>query len=528
MKKQPSQLHPIEEESSDTERPHVETLGYTDKIPQKSEQLISTINAEKPTKAPQEEGEDGLKRTGYTSKYLAKKQDEDETLDFIKKQLKKNKKPQGVFDLITDKYIKHWQSLSIDENDCVVISWFNKWSQSHENLICVPHNVTTEIISATHQMTSGGHIGVLKLVTKLRERYFFPDLYTQSKLFVVTCPVCSKCNQRFLTKPKAKIGPQHVSGPGDVLALDYTYVLPDNIRCGTRYAYILTAIDCFTSFIFAFPVTSISGKNVVEVLINRIIPYIGVPLQIRSDQGSEFASNVLKDTYNALGIYRIPSIPYRKEANGQAESANKMLKNCLRKYCMNNPETWYKTVGLITLALNSSVRKRHHISAFFALQGRHAKLPEDILFGTVSSNYFADKNQYSNDLYHRMIEIRKTLLKSTMIGMERSRQYYNKNAIQYHYKEGQKVLVHTNEPAGTTFRALKNAYKGPMTVQKQISKNTYMLIDGNGKKRVSHHDSMRPYPEQVRENDDQTRPLPEFSSEEGEIRKSARIAARKM
>ena len=60
--------------------------------------------------------------------------------------------------------------------------------------------------------------------------------------------------------------------------------------------------DTFTGWIEAFPCLSEQAKEVIKILIHEIIPRLGLPQSLQSDNGSAFKAAVTQGVSKALGI----------------------------------------------------------------------------------------------------------------------------------------------------------------------------------------------------------------------------------
>ena len=56
----------------------------------------------------------------------------------------------------------------------------------------VPPSLTQEILSACHSSPTAGHLGVAKISEKIEQRFYWPGLQEDIKLFVSRCPECQK------------------------------------------------------------------------------------------------------------------------------------------------------------------------------------------------------------------------------------------------------------------------------------------------------------------------------------------------
>ena len=56
----------------------------------------------------------------------------------------------------------------------------------------VPPSMTHEILSACHSSSTAGHLGVTKTSEKIEQRFYWPGLQDDTKLFVSRCAECQK------------------------------------------------------------------------------------------------------------------------------------------------------------------------------------------------------------------------------------------------------------------------------------------------------------------------------------------------
>ena len=56
----------------------------------------------------------------------------------------------------------------------------------------VPPSMTHEILSAFHSSSTAGHLGVAKTSEKIKQRFYWPGLQEDTKLFISRCPECQK------------------------------------------------------------------------------------------------------------------------------------------------------------------------------------------------------------------------------------------------------------------------------------------------------------------------------------------------
>ena len=71
--------------------------------------------------------------------------------------------------------------------------------------------------------------------------------------------------------------------PGEDWEIVFTHISKAN-----GYSCLQVWVDTFTGWIEAFPCCSEQAKEVIEILVYKIIPRFGLPRRLQSDNGSAF------------------------------------------------------------------------------------------------------------------------------------------------------------------------------------------------------------------------------------------------
>jgi hypothetical protein len=75
------------------------------------------------------------------------------------------------------------------------------------------------------------------------------------------------------------------------------------------------------------------ATNVATMLYQHVFKLHGLPCQIMSDRGTQFAVQVFQEFCKNLGIKSSMSTAYHPQTNGQTEQVNQSLKNYLQIVC---------------------------------------------------------------------------------------------------------------------------------------------------------------------------------------------------
>ena len=125
---------------------------------------------------------------------------------------------------------------------------------------------------------------------------------------------------------------------------------------------------------------------------NCWVGYFGSPLEIHTDQGSNFDGTLFSETCRLLGIEKTCINPMRPQSDGFVERLNQTLYNILNCTIYENPFDWDEVIRLCTLAYNSSIQESTGQTPYFMVYGRAATLPIDLASPTVSTNRSSYKN----------------------------------------------------------------------------------------------------------------------------------------
>jgi hypothetical protein len=138
------------------------------------------------------------------------------------------------------------------------------------------------------------------------------------KSITSTCAVCAECKPRFYRPPESYL--IKATQPFERISLDFKGPLPST----TNNRFILTVVDEFSRFPFAFPCKDTSASTVIRNL-SELFSIFGLPAYVHSDRGSAFMSSELKTFLNDLGIAASRTTRYNPQGNGQCERYNGII-----------------------------------------------------------------------------------------------------------------------------------------------------------------------------------------------------------
>jgi len=109
-------------------------------------------------------------------------------------------------------------------------------------------------------------------------------------------------------------------------------------------------MDATTRYPEAVPMSSAKASAIVKQLLAFFTKF-GLPKEIQSDQGSNFTSNLFKQTMCELGVRQVLSSAYHPQSQGALERHHQTLKSMLRKFCEETGKDWDLGVPFVLFAV---------------------------------------------------------------------------------------------------------------------------------------------------------------------------------
>jgi hypothetical protein len=263
--------------------------------------------------------------------------------------------------------------------------------------------VTTAIIAEAHEGIAGGHfsakITLHKILTAL---YWWPTMKRDVHLYCTQCDIC----QRVGPKISQNLQPLHPTMPTEVFqkwGLDFIGPVNPPAK-GTKNRYIITATDYTTKWVEARALKDNTAKSTAKFLFEEITTKFGCPLEFVSDQGSHFINDTIKVLTQEFMILHRKSTTYYPQANGQAESTNKVIKIALTKMVNANRTDWDTKLHAALWAYRTAYKVTTKHTPFSLVFGTEALLPMAYLH--------PDVYQKRNQEFHPILEKRMEQLRT--------------------------------------------------------------------------------------------------------------------
>ena len=298
-------------------------------------------------------------------------QDSCPSTSFVKYMLLEDQEPTHVKhnDLPQDtkNLLKHFDKL-VMRNDLL---YYQDTDDSPLRLV-IPTLQQGQLTKLYHSL---GHTGMKKVLPLLQERFYWNNMKKTVSDVIITCDRCQKAKT-----PKHKNrGPlQHITSPSiPMYQLSMDFLLIDT-RAKSKLK-LLTVIDEFTKFSWAIVIHSENAKLTAEKLYRELYTKFGIPSIVHTDRGQTFLSNIIKQLNKILSIKHTTTTSYRPQSNATCERLNKTIISRIRSLHPKEKTRWNLHVDSLIFAYNCTVHESIGMSPYYAMFGRHPKLPLDFM-----------------------------------------------------------------------------------------------------------------------------------------------------
>lgn len=334
-----------------------------------------------------------------------------------------------------------------------------------------------ELIKRYHEdPIIGGHLGVRKVLSRLRANYTWKGMSRQVKRYIGSCGKCQ------MNKPRRKTVEEMMvtdtpEKPFSKVSIDTIGPLRESSN-GNRY--VLSMMCELSKYVIMAPIPAKDAKTVARCIFRNLVLVHGPIMTLMTDQGTEFVNSVLRELCNSLNISHVTSTPYHHETMGGVERSHRVFNEYLRSYLSEDMD-WEEYLPYFSYCYNTSYHSSfdYNLTPFELVYARTPISPEYLRSYRTDPIYniedFAKESKYrwqeASRAAHELLIKNKIKSKLSLSG--------NLNPIDV--KLGDKVLL-----IDETRRKHDPIFTGPYTVT-QINHPNVTIVDEQSKSTKTVH-----------------------------------------
>ena len=241
---------------------------------------------------------------------------------------------------------------------------------------------------------------------------------------------------------------------------------------GNKFVLVIT--DLYSKWTEAFGVPDQEAKTIANVFLNEFVCRFGTPLQILSDQGRNFESQLFQELCKLLKIDKIRTSPLHPQSNGVVERFNRTLGNMLAMFCENQQRSWDEHLPKVMMAYRSAINSTTNYTPNQIVLGRNIVLPLQA-FTVHPSKEGVSIDQYVANLQQLITQIHEDVRINLKKAANYRKKQYDVHAVKKQFVEGQLIWLYDPIRKLGVCQKFVSKWKGPFLVTERIDDLNYII-----------------------------------------------------
>ena len=323
----------------------------------------------------------------------------------------------------------------------------------------VPRQLRQSLVESYHSGEMSGHFSGPKLLKAIARHWWWQGMYRDVTEHCSSCPQCTVVNASGRVH-QPLLQPIPVQRPFQIVGVD-VMELPVT-RKGNKYVVVFQ--DFLTKWPFVFPVPDQKASRLVKLLVEEVVPVVGVPESLLSDRGTNLLSHLMNDVCKLLGIQKINTTAYHPACDGLVERFNRTLKTALRKHAAVCGDQWDKYLSGVIWAYRNVPHDSTGEKPSFLLFGTDLRSPTEAAMLPATPLTLTDVEDYREELVFSLSSARECAVESIRAAQGRYKKYHDRHATPYKYRVGGWVFIRFPQLETGRQRKLSRPWHGPYRV----------------------------------------------------------------
>ena len=337
----------------------------------------------------------------------------------------------------------------------------------------LPMKLRKEFLSVIHGGMTGGHLARKRTAASIQARAYWPTWSSDLDSFLKGCQPCARYHRGGLPR-KAGICTPLVSEPWMRVSVDITGPHPKSSRSNQ---FILTLVDHFSKWAEAIPLRNHTASTVARALMTHVFSKYGAPLQLLTDRGPEFESQLFQELMRWMEIDKLRTTAFHPSCNGVVERFHRTLNSMLGKAVSESQRDWDERLPLVLAAYRGTPHESTGFSPNRLFLGREVRMPIDLVMGLppdeIKDNL--DVHEYLKKLQSDASKAYQLARNHLRASAERRKKEYDIRVKPEKFEMGDWVYYHYPRRYQSKSTKWQRAYIGPFLIVKKIEPVNYVL-----------------------------------------------------
>ena len=379
------------------------------------------------------------------------------------------------------------------QNDIITRQYYDETGNIKYNQILLPKHLVNELLESLHGKANR-HPGIAKMLQEIRCKYYYPGIAKLVRKRVNGCETCIKDKRisNELITPELLNLPEWTLGPEDAMQID---LLP-NLPPSGGYENIVTAMDVFSRYLFAYPVADASAANTAKVIIDIMTKHTYLPTTLITDKGSAFTSKLVAEIAQILGIQIRCATTKHPQTIGKLERTHASLKTNLKMASGEYRRQLHKYLPLAVLNYNTSY---HSTLGCEPSRIFHGRIPHNILdhkLGLNPNPTILPTTDFGEEFQRRTQILLDNTKKNIMQSYLKYKEYYDRKAKASPLKQNDYcfILQPIADHQGSKIPFREFRWIGPYIIEQVLPNENYIVRKLNSNKtQILHRIRLRKY-----------------------------------